>query len=250
MPTDDLKEYPGGRQRYWDKRAALERDDRPRWQRDASGESLAAMLPHVLENEALPPAPESKGAPVTREYALKAADHWLTKHGFDAREPANYQCIREYMADLRQGTAKQGLAIVGTVGTGKTTALKAVYRAIGNCQFYDATTLTFEHTKRFDDWEAAVWKSEDGGATGLVIDGMGDEPVLNDFGTKLELMIYIMDLRYRRWIDHGSLTFLTANIDVKELEGRYDERTLTRIQEMCQMVLFTGPNQRKVKHAE
>lgn len=74
-----------------------------------------------------------------------------------------------------------------------------------------------------------------------IIDELGVEMQMNDFGEKCEGFNLVVNAaeRYNRPL------FITTNLTEEQILARYGERTLDRLGHLCKMVKFTGDSLRK-----
>ena len=80
----------------------------------------------------------------------------------------------------------------------------------------------------------------------LCIDELGDEPVLNDYGTKLDVMADAIMTRYNLFTRNGAKTLVSTNKAPDELERRYGTRVISRLYEMTTLIEFVGKDQRRL----
>jgi len=140
---------------------------------------------------------------------------------------SEYDEITEWMID----TKGKGLALFGSVGRGKTVIntfilpilFRYAYKKVIICK--TATELTRQTIE-------SKWA--------LSIDDIGTENIVNDYGTKIDIITEAIN-----HAEHKSkLLFLTSNLTEKELINRYGLRTLDRIKRLCKIVIFTGKSLR------
>lgn len=140
---------------------------------------------------------------------------------------------------------RRGFALLGTVGNGKTTLLRAVQRAVlamdGLGMFPEATALRIvaarsvhrDGSPRFESLCREPW---------LAIDDLGTEPA--------EELVYgvatcpMQELLERRYADNLP-TCATTNLTPRELEQKYGLRVYSRLREMMPRVVFKNESFRK-----
>lgn len=144
---------------------------------------------------------------------------------------------------------KWGLLICGSVGTGKTTMLKAIFKMLDehrHClrgNFYvgvmgwnSAIEITNECIHHYNLYES------DASRTYLGIDDLGQEPEeINIFGSITHPLRDILLDRYER----NQITIITSNLTPRDITERYGERVGDRLHEMMQVILFNGQSYRK-----
>jgi DNA replication protein DnaC len=152
---------------------------------------------------------------------------------------ATQQFVRSIDRHLQNG---RGLWYMGEVGTGKTTlailvmkaALDAGYTAAryslpGLLSQIRATFDTGSHTQLLDELKAVDL---------LVIDDVGAEQTT---AWVLEELYSIVNSRYE---DCKSMVITTNILEIDELTKQITARTVSRLAEMCDDLLVTGPDRR------
>lgn len=81
----------------------------------------------------------------------------------------------------------------------------------------------------------------------LLIDDIATEDVKTSFGSKENVIEYLISMRYDEWQRKGLMTHFTGNVDKKIIEDTYGERTWSRLVEMSNMQIFTGEDRRLKK---
>lgn len=187
----------------------------------------------------------------------------LAAYGYDDKEPKNRQTLARYCAKYFSGCMPKGLALVGDTGRGKTCGMRIMAKLFG-WRWYDACDLV-------DTWQqlgvknrADLWKDLKGYncATSwpagfehcwkdIVIDDIGAEATLNDYGTKLEVIAQIIDKRVKEYENNQAFTFLTFNLVQTDdplsdlsIQGRYGKRMLSRLNQICHVVQLSGEDRR------
>lgn len=79
----------------------------------------------------------------------------------------------------------------------------------------------------------------------ILFDDFGAERKVRHFGDEFEIMDDLIQRRYDRFVKNHQKTFVTTNLSLKEIEGRYNPRTTDRIYEMFNIVPLVGPTRRK-----
>ena len=134
-----------------------------------------------------------------------------------------------------------GLLITGPVGTGKTTLLIATLRAaiertLARGRFWPAVELL--DGLRPTDGGGSRWRLEDVAAEPLLaIDDLGVGRV-TDF--VVEVWERLVDARYRDALP----LLVTTNLTRRELADAVGSRVASRLAEMCQPIVLTGPDLR------
>lgn len=163
---------------------------------------------------------------------------------------AVYHYIPEYdlIVDWMTDTEGRGLLLIGDCGRGKSiivTCLVPVLLAMKNLYAYPVHADDLEKPYPF----AASTMGMDPRMTNLdylcrcpfpVVDELGVEPLINNYGEKYEGFNRIINAveRYYRPL------FVSTNLSKDEMLNRYGERTLDRLQHLCRIVEFKGESLR------
>lgn len=137
-----------------------------------------------------------------------------------------YDQIIEWMTD----TQGKGLALFGGIGRGKTVInsfiIPTIFLSIKKVLIPKvATELTKDY---IDRWAFSI-------------DDIGTEFIVNDYGTKMDMVAFVIN-NAEHYIKP---LFLTGNLTEQELIQRYGLRTFDRIKRLCKIVIFTGKSLRQ-----
>lgn len=137
--------------------------------------------------------------------------------------------------------AKKGLLLIGTVGTGKSTVLKAMACAM-DAEYLSVPELAVMFSKRGADAlmqvvnEAQKWD--------LFLDDLGAEKDLKSYTNAFPIEEIIFK-RYDLWKACGARLHLSTNLSGDQIEERYGVRVRDRLREMTTVVSCTGRSLRK-----
>ena len=166
-----------------------------------------------------------------KELQCKFGD-MLVKQGYDRREPMFHGSIAGLMAKLRAGMARKGIFIHGTAGSGKTMAMRLL-SDVFMCRFFAARELAIKDVMDRSFQLDFARRLDYHRVQDRIVDDLGRESKLHDFGKITEpLDLYISD-RYCKWQDTGALTHFTTNCTEEQLSARYGDRITSRLHEMC-----------------
>lgn len=144
-----------------------------------------------------------------------------------------------------------GILLMGPVGTGKTDLMRALSQActIGGGMGFkvvNAARVVADFQRKGDDKDAggtdAMLRLSE--TPHLCIDDIGIEQEGKHFGKVSNVIAELIQLRYERWRQGRCITHFTTNCDGKMLADHYDERTLSRLLEMCAEVQLFGGDRR------
>ena len=137
----------------------------------------------------------------------------------------------------------KGVMLCGGVGTGKTTLLKILRRCSG-AVYLSVTDIV--GSLLTDGWGFAECSCTKYQRYGMIIDDLGQESDLQHYGTKLSRFLELMiERRYQRFEKDGIMTVIATNLQPKDIEVAYGERTVSRLAAMVDIVPFNGTDWRK-----
>jgi len=171
---------------------------------------------------------------------------WLTEQGFIPLNESIKNALIGFLVETKLGIREKGLFFIGGVGTGKTVALKVIHIA-RNYKFFESYNIT-ENSKGFDSSRDYIrdllTKYQIEEKNHVIIDDFGDELTINNYGIKSEFMAEVMRDRHKTFIERGDLTLISSNLGRDELEARYTKRIISRITQMCEVVICNGEDLR------
>lgn len=142
--------------------------------------------------------------------------------------------VSKWMID----SPKRGLLLMGTVGNGKSTMLKAMARYLGPLAVSRSADEIFANYK-----DASSWLGIDDKHI-LIIDDLGTEPEsFNDFGEKHFPLAELLMKRYRS----NSITIIATNLTSQQIQEIYGDRVIDRMQETFAVLKYTEPSYRSAR---
>ncbi len=140
---------------------------------------------------------------------------------------------------------KRGIALIGSKGVGKSTALRCcsqlpnhlgVYLHNGYTHYLDAPDFAIRYAvDGLDVFD--YWKNK----PVLFIDDVGNEPQdVKFFGSKISVVAQLLRHRYERKL----VTHITANKGLRELETIYDAYIIDRMLDQFNFFLWNGESKR------
>ncbi len=158
-----------------------------------------------------------------------------------------------------EGSLSKGILLCGSVGSGKTLFLEKVFKTYTSEELTSNSYLPFN----FKDI-AESYKTEGELAfeqikaqrhetlrmrtvvSPILIDDLGaGDFVLSNFGNKVNLIDKIIDLRYSIYSRFRKLTHATTNLYVSDFKQHCDERTISRMAEMFNILELQDKDYRK-----
>ena len=153
---------------------------------------------------------------------------WMT-------ECRGYIHTERSLAALESYIKGYGLYLYGDVGTGKTSFFKCIGTA--GMRFFNILRHMATPLDRIDEIINGFRDDE------LVIDDIGSEPVYNNYGSRIDLLPWIVEVRF----ESTKRTHFTTNLSGDAITERYGARLVDRIKEMCKCYRFDGQSRRKPK---
>jgi DNA replication protein DnaC len=160
--------------------------------------------------------------------------------------PAVVRAVRRYVTDLDENLAAgRGLWLYGSVGTGKTTLAmlvsKAALDAGRSVAIYSLPRLLAEIRTTFDADNDRSYVD--------LLDRLADVDLLHidDVGAEktsewvLEQLYAIINARY----EEQRSVVITTNLERDELVSQITERTVSRLEEMCEVLPLWGADARQ-----
>ena len=187
----------------------------------------------------------------------------LAAYGYDDKS-GNRAMLARFCAKYFANATPKGLALVGDTGRGKTLFFKIFSKLFG-LRMYTAPELVERWQRLGIDGREDLFTELRGNAApyaypegyencwkDIVIDDVGTEPTLNDFGTKLEVIDAIITRRVLEFESTQAMTFITCNLKLEgagadSIAGRYGARLESRLHQICHVVALKGNDRRKSK---
>lgn len=130
---------------------------------------------------------------------------------------------------------KRGLLLMGTVGNGKSTMLKAIARYLGPRADSKSADEIFANYKDANSWYGIDDKHV------LLIDDLGTEPeCFNNYGEKHYPIAELLMKRY----SSNAVTVIATNLTKSQILERYGDRVRERIDETFAVLTYREPSYR------
>lgn len=141
---------------------------------------------------------------------------------------------------------EKGCHFFGSVGIGKTL----------NLDIFAMYCKAIDRIQNVENWEVSefemMYRAEGGplfsrvaNADILIMNDVGAESELKDFGTERNLILDLLTVRYRKFQREGKKTYITSNLKPDTLFEKYGSRVKDRFKEMFTPVELTGQSRRK-----
>lgn len=150
---------------------------------------------------------------------------------------------------LTGGSKKFGLMFCGLCGNGKTTWAKALQLLISGLNLknpinnlyylfplWNAKDLAMRSKGNYNDWRNVMRYQL------MIVDDLGTEPrEVMEFGNVYTPLIDLITTRYEEQL----YTIFTTNLTPAQLEEKYGKRTVDRLNEMVEKVVFENESYRR-----
>ncbi len=145
---------------------------------------------------------------------------------------------------------RKGLWLDGPIGTGKTTLMR-VFRelCLDQRRAYRMETSSeiacaFSTSGDLDVYTANLRGYSHRPLT-LCIDELGREPLAASYyGTRFNVLQYVLQQRYTLWQTQGVITHVTTNLSADEVIDRYEDYIFDRCRHMFNIVTVEGRSKR------
>jgi len=174
----------------------------------------------------------------------------LEQHGFREKIAGKLAFSQAVKAIYELGDAKanpiSGLLISGECGVGKTFLARIILKIL-NCYDYHEISLGSGINgvkKLFDDESECNYYN-----VPLLLDDLGSEPQVNDYGVKHDVMSEFIFDWHARWVNatYRPLLIITTNLNAADVQDRYGVRTMSRLGEICMFWRMPGGDKRKFR---
>jgi len=158
-----------------------------------------------------------------------------------------------------KGSLDKAIYLAGSTGTGKTLILGSVMKIFAKMNQI-STYQIHKYAKIMRDYDSHGSKVLDsfgpietssGGIyrvetiEAYIDDFLFTGSEINRFGNRIYLADQFIDLRYDAFIKHGKKTHFSSNIYPNQVSEFLDERSISRLSEMCNFIELTGDDWRR-----
>ncbi|WP_217602345.1 ATP-binding protein [Chitinophaga sp. GbtcB8] len=164
-------------------------------------------------------------------------------------QPTVLKLLYWFLEDKQQAAAhniclQKGLLLCGPIGCGKT-ALMQVMRSLCRPEWRFlvipchrlALDFALEGHAVVERYTTQPVNSKSKPLT-ICFDDLGFEPNTAHYGNNCNIMSQILPLRYELFLECGTLTHLTTNLNALEIEERYGNRIRSRMRQMFNIIAF------------
>lgn len=159
-----------------------------------------------------------------------------------------YNSLVGFGALLFDGTARKGLILSGNVGIGKTLGVQIIANKFRIPVLYPKAFASIYKELNADPmaFEKFVMTANDfhEEPKTIVIDELGQKDTAKHYGEALDIMVDVLEIRYRAFIKYGVKTIITTNLADKDIKERYGAQINDRLNEMCYFKSVEGKSLR------
>lgn len=142
---------------------------------------------------------------------------------------------------LTDASTRPWLFIIGPVGTGKSTLLRAVKNFIGTRGIMHSALDINGYAKEDDPYYYRENILAGTDCPFLLLDDVGQETIeVKSYGNSINPFVEIVTKRY----DWQKPLAITSNLSIAEIGNRYGERVADRIREMAEVITIKGNSYR------
>ena len=182
---------------------------------------------------------QAKGkAKYGEEFALRKEDFTLI------RKILCYAIRDEEACQKYQIDMNKGILLLGPVGSGKTSLMNLI-RDFFPISFRPIIKSTREISYEFNQEGYATIDKYGKTEKVYCFDDLGVESSLKHYGNECNTMGEIILSRYDQYIQSGTITHVTTNLNSVELEKMYGVRVRSRLREMFNLIAFSKETQDK-----
>ena len=161
-----------------------------------------------------------------------------------------YEHLPEYneVIDWMTNTDDKGLMLMGDCGRGKSVIINGVIPVLFKMNDFTVRAVHAQNFSKFmpplpktTHWVNRTYLDDLLQSAYPIIDELGVETMMNDYGEKSEGFNQILNYaeRYHRPV------FVTTNLTEVQILDRYGERTMDRLAHLCRTIHFEGESLRK-----
>ena len=172
------------------------------------------------------------------EFSLRKEDYTLI------RKMLCYAIRDEEACQKYEIDFNKGILLLGPVGSGKT-SLMTLIRDFFPTSFRPILKSTREVSYEFIKEGYEIIEQYGKSDKVFCFDDLGVESSLKHFGNECNTMGEILLSRYDQFIQFGTLTHVTTNLNSVELEKTYGVRVRSRLREMFNLITFPKETQDK-----
>jgi DNA replication protein DnaC len=188
--------------------------------------------------------PKNEDSQEVLDLAYEVENEAVEKYGYNFSGITEKSRITRFVAreiirkDNNGDYASKGLLLIGPCGRGKTFIANLISYWT-EASFLSALDIDCSYAEMSHDDFNRKYADIESIRKIVIIDDLGAEPGNKRYGNEGYIMTIVPRL-YQKWQHWGTPCVFTTNLDTKGIIERYDERTLSRLFEMCDVVLFEG----------
>ncbi len=136
----------------------------------------------------------------------------------------------------------KGLNVLGPVGIGKSWAFEQVFKT--SQKIWSANDISSLYARNGMQGIEDIFKYQLDGRLPLIIDDIGTEIIMANYGVKLDVVEWLILQCYNA----KTKMYFTTNLTLDALTKRYGQRVVDRIKEVSYTVVLKGTNYREKEY--
>ena len=136
----------------------------------------------------------------------------------------------------------KGLTVLGPVGIGKSWAFEQVFKT--PVKMWSANDISALYATKGMEGIQESFTYELQGRLPLVIDDIGTEIIMANYGVKLDVVEWLILQCYNT----KTKMYFTTNLTLEALTERYGQRVVDRIKEITYIIVLEGDNHREAAY--
>lgn len=164
----------------------------------------------------------------------------------------NSEILSELQLYFTGGNSKydlnKGIWLHGNAGTGKTLLLEKIFKSYTSQILINNSYIVKHYTELISELYKSKFIELDKSINSpMFIDDVGVNQILvNLYGNEINFISLLIDYRYRSF-KRGKLTHITTNLFPKQLKEIVDDRTISRMSEMFNIIEMSGNDYRRME---
>lgn len=160
----------------------------------------------------------------------------------------NNKPLFENLEMVNNFSLKKGILLIGNTGSGKTILMESFQKMkfINNCFRTDyCSDLPDDYKLKRQDLlkKTTSYYKSDGTFNNVYYDDLGDEEIVNDYGSYVEVMDKIIVRRNRMWVFKNVKSHLSTNLPLSEIKKRYGDRVYGRLIQQSN-IIYLGADEK------
>lgn len=160
--------------------------------------------------------------------------------GYQPYFPDVFKKLTGHCAFKNEELNRKGICLIGGVGNGKTMAMEIISKLFNIDLHHSIEIASFY--KKYEEFPepSMIFTDRSKWGRDLIIDDMGAEKTIVNFGERTEVLNDFLQQRYMDFKHKKAMTYISTNLSKQSFIERYSDRIWSRIEEMCLVVDMTN----------